>query len=382
MKLWRLLDDDGTEIASVPFDEILDPELCAAGRDGYGIYEAVSVSGHVIYTGRTSDLANRLRSHATQSPWWGFAVEIRWMPVENYGEAVALERVGITTDQGDWNIQGRRELSTAGRQSVPAAMHCRLAALYAAADTMGKSADLDNYIHTARTLGWTLQSMADVLCITREAVRQRAIKGTVDHDLVIPNAPSVLRPSKARKVWPTICEADRQEMRRLYELAALVRGLTAIDHPNRIASERLTEMIADAKLRGVRVREIAEVLGVSIEAIQKRLQRHGYMKNSPSQSDYRPGSGFGQRRGRTQSACSKNHPGVPREVRFINGDPSRPTCRECERARVAKYQAKKPYRMHPIREWAMQNGVPVPPRGRVPASVRRAYEDAHGKAAA
>lgn len=338
MKLWRLIDDDGTEVASVPFDEILDPDLCAVGRDGYGIYEAVSATGHVIYTGRTSDLASRLRSHSTQSPWWGFAAEIRWTPVENYGEAVALERVGITADQGDWNIQGRRNLKSASRQQAPVAMHHRLTALYAAADATGKSADLDNYICTARARGWTLQSIADVLSITREAVRLRSLKGTVDYDLVIPHAPSAAQPSKARKVWPTIPESDRQEMRRLYERAALVRGLTPVDHPNRVASERLTEMIADAKLRGVRVREIAEVLGVSFEAIQKRLQRHGYMKNSPSQSDYRPGSGLTVRKSRTQRTCDRHHPGIPSNFRHINGDPARPVCRECERVRVAKYR--------------------------------------------
>lgn len=340
MKVWRLTDEAGNEVAAVPVSDLLDPAACAEGRSGYGIYEAFDASGHLIYTGRTSNLANRLQSHSTQSPWWGFASEVRWTPVENYGEAVGLERIGIAADQGDWNIASRRELDATGRQQVPAAMHARLSALYAAASSTGRSADLDNYICTARTLGWTLQAIANVLSITREAVRLRSIKGTVDYDLFIPPPPRRVR--YERKVWPVLLESTRREMEDLQRRACLVRGLTPLDHPNRQASERLSELIAEAKLRGVREREIAEAVGVTIGAIRMRLKRHGYMNNPPSQSTYNPGSGQESRKARVIGAsCERHHPGLPSDFRLINGDPARPVCRECERFHAANYRARR-----------------------------------------
>lgn len=333
MKIWRLIDEDGGVVAETPVSELIDPIACADGRCGFGVYEALDSSGSIIYTGRTSNLEARLRSHSTQSPWWGFASEIRWMPTANYGETVALERLGISTDHGDWNMAGHVDLPDRARQVVPSAMADRLAALYAASSAHGRSPDLDNYIRTARELGWTLSAIARPLSITRETVRLRALKGFVDYDLSIPSPPA--RVVQRQKIWPTLRPGEGDELRRLYALASRVRGNTALGHPNRIASERLSELIADLRLRGVRTREIAAATGVTKAAIDLRLARHGYTKNPPSQGKYRPGTGRAQ-----QDKCGRGHELVDDNIRFINGDPRRRICRACEQVRVERYQAK------------------------------------------
>lgn len=258
------------------------------GTSGFGIYEVLDADGNVLYTGRTSEAHQRMISHSRVADWWPLASTVRWTPVANYAEAVALERVGISADHGEWNVVGHRDLeaTTNGRLVVPGAMRVRLVALYAAT-RHGKSADLDNYIATARALGWTLQSIADALAITGEAVRLHQRKGVIDHDLVVPTPPARAKAGYRRRRWPMIPRAMADEMRELQAAATRVRGSTPLDHPNRRATERLSELIAEARLRGVRYRDIAEVLGVTAVAVQLRLGRHGYVNNPPSQPAYR-----------------------------------------------------------------------------------------------
>lgn len=333
MRVWRVTLDDGSTV-DVPADRVLNPVEMAAGREGYGVYEAVAGDGHVLYTGRTRDLGNRLRSHSTRSPWWAFAAEIRWTPCADYSEAVALERVGISTEASEWNLHGRTALAASERTPLPVAMTRRVVALYAAADERFGRMDLANYIATGRSLGWTLQAFASALSITREAVRLIGEQGGADPDLFIPRPPQPLM--RTGKVWPRLSPAITDEMRRLLPLAQRVRGGTAIDHPNRQAGERLSELMAEARLRGVRDREIAETLGISRSAVRLRLGRYGYTKNPPSQPSYNPGS-----HRNAAPDCSRGHALFGENVRFINGDPDRRVCRTCERIRVAAYRTRK-----------------------------------------
>lgn len=336
MKVWRLVDDAGEVVASIPLGDVLDPATVARDREGFGIYEAIGATGEILYTGRTGDLAQRLRAHFFQSAWWGFAREIRWTPCANYAEAIAIERLGISTDHGIWNQAGHRELPT-GRLELPTAARVRLVALYAACTPMRSVHDLDlnNYIATLRHVGWTLQSIATPLNITRERVRQRAALGAVDFDLVVPRPPR--QPEPKRKVWPRLSAEAIAEIQALMPLAVRVRGNTPIGHPNRVASECLSEIFAEARIRGVRIREIAEAAGLTGYAVRARLARHGYIANPPSQPNYRPGS---TARGMADR-CQRGHRFEGENVRHINGDPKRRVCRTCERERVARYQAKK-----------------------------------------
>lgn len=336
MRVWRVIDEVGDVIASMPLCETLDPVAVASGRKGYGIYEAIGASGDVIYTGRTGDLSARLRSHSHQSAWWGFAREIRWTPCSDYAELVAVERLAISTDHGIWNRLGHQQLGGTGKHELPATTSARLVSLYAATGQTRSEADidLDNFIATLRHFGWTLQSIAAPLSITRERVRQRSVTGVVDYDLVVPRPPT--RPAgHVKKFWPTISDVTAAEIRELMPLAARVRGKTPLNHPNRVASERLSEIFAEARLRGVRTREIAAVAGCTEDAVIKRLGRHGYMTNPPSQSNYQPGSAMVQ-----PERCGRGHEFAGDNVRHINGDRKRRVCRSCEQIRVQRYRDK------------------------------------------
>lgn len=307
-------------------------ELDNDGRSGYGIYEALDCNGNIIYTGRTADLENRLASHERESAWWPLAASFRWTPCASYAEAVALERAAISTDLGAFNQAGRSTIKP-GRASVPAAMWHRITALYALTDNRGRSVDLDNYLATARSLGWSLVSLGEPMAITREAVRQRILRGVIDHDLVIPAPPKA--PERLGKVWPQLSPAVASEMRALQVDAFKCVGPTPVGHPARLASERLSELLAEAKLRGVRDREVAEALGLSTAAIRARLARHGYRKNPPSQSSYEPGSHPAFMK---VDRCGRGHEMDGDNLRFINGDPARRVCRACERIRVQRYR--------------------------------------------
>lgn len=334
MKVWRLTDEAGDIVATVPYDELLNPAQAAKGRNGYGVYEAVDASGYVLYTGRTNNLATRLRAHSTQSPWWGFARDLRWVPCADYAEAVALERSGISTDLGAWNITQRSEIGDS-RLHLPDAVECRLRHLYAMTDDPAFRPDFNNFVATLRNAGWTLQSIAAPLSITRERVRQVALSGAVDHDLVVPAVP--LKPRRERKVWPRLTDAQRTEIAELSVLAQQVRGWTPVDHPWRVASERLSEALAEARLRGVRFRELAEAAGVSNEAIRFRLGRHGYIHQPQSQSAYKPGS---YTPAGPATHCHRGHELSGDNLRLVKGDEKRRVCRACDRIRTDRYRAK------------------------------------------
>ena len=335
MKAWCIEDEAGARVYAMPLADVLDPSMAARGRVGFGVYEAIGAAGDVLYTGRTGDLAARLRQHLHLSAWWGFAVEIRWTPCANYAESVALERLGISSDRGDWNVAGVAALP-ASRDVLPASAAHRLVGLYAATATDPHgNVDFDNYVATLRQAGWTLAAIAAPLNITRERIRQRADHGTVDHDLVVPIRP---RPEgRRKKFWPRISERGKAEMADLQRQASLVRGPTPVDHPHRAASERLAELMADAKLRGVRDRDIAAAAGVSVSAVRLRLARHGYVTRPASVAPYR--AGFAPTR-EPQAKCQRGHDLSGDNLRLINGDPKRRICRACERIRVAKYRAK------------------------------------------
>jgi hypothetical protein len=134
--------------------------------------------------------------------------------------------------------------------------------------------------------------------LTRERVRQLILKA---HDVdgvppvvgVAPPPVDLPWPVADKRPWlrwvrPTLSAAEVEELRSLHVLARELRGNHAADDPRRVASERVTSILADLlDNRGFMYKELADLLGVTIGAIRMRLKNHGYKGGpAPSQRAY------------------------------------------------------------------------------------------------
>jgi predicted transcriptional regulator len=125
--------------------------------------------------------------------------------------------------------------------------------------------------------GWTLQSIANELFVTREMVR--LYTKHEDSDLVeivagldVPDVPVVTEQVYVR----TWVELDPQVLKRLLELKPLAQQVRSHSPRYRAESEEYTKLIADEVARGVLSWKIAKALGVTHSAINFRLTRYGY----------------------------------------------------------------------------------------------------------
>lgn len=153
-------------------------------------------------------------------------------------------------------------------------------------------ADRDEYLRDLRRLGWTLQSIADAADLTRERVRQvlelpvsEAAAQRVRH---LPHPELPLLP------WPTSAE-PRPDVRpetlaRLLELQPFAQLVRSSSKRHRLEAEEYTRLLAEATGQGVSVYRLAQVLGVTHNAVRARLIRYGYAP-MPANGDhvfYRP----------------------------------------------------------------------------------------------
>lgn len=337
MRLLRITKSDGSTVTAMTVED------AKRNPAGYGVYQLLDAQGDLLYTGRTIDLPNRLQSHASQKPFWPSVAYVAWTPCADYAESVALERMAISTSPVEANITGWVDLdekAKRGRMELPAPAARRLLALYAVADDPAMSAHCDSYMLALKDAGWTLQAIAAPLNITRERVRQRIAEAARDLDLIVPAPPAKpwRRPVRRYHLWP----AEQREAVALYEIARTVNGGTAEDDPARAASQRLSELFAELICRGVTAPAIAEAVGCSVVTVNMRLARHGYRKTPPSVAAYAGSKTQPKTTLRGVAECFRGHDLTkPGALRFINGDETRPICRECERVRVAKYRANK-----------------------------------------
>jgi hypothetical protein len=331
VKRYEITRDDGSVVRAYSL-------LDAKHLRGYGVYELLGADGERLYVGRSGRLSVRLRQHSQSKPWWRDVAYLAWTPCGDYAEAVALENMAIATGCGRYNIKGTvdHDVDVARAQLTlpPAAAH-RLRGLYAMADTIDGTRLADSYMLALREAGWSLQSIATPLGITRERVRQRIPQAARDLDLIVPSAPK-RQPWKRTKKRPNahLGASEARRMRELHALASRLRGGHGEGHPFRVASVQLTEAIAEARMRDVPRREIAEALNVTVDAITMRLKGHGYLTTAPSMVPF--GTPFTQK-----EACRRGHEMRGDNLRLVNGDPSRRVCRACERIRVSAYRSRR-----------------------------------------
>lgn len=125
--------------------------------------------------------------------------------------------------------------------------------------------------------GWTLQSIANALSLSRERIRQYVSSEDSDlfevvEGLAIPAIPTV----KEQVYVRYIIEPDPQVLKRLLELKPLAELVRSSSPRYRQEAEEYTKLIAKEIEKGVSAKHIARCLGVTHAAINFRLTRYGY----------------------------------------------------------------------------------------------------------
>ena len=140
--------------------------------------------------------------------------------------------------------------------------------------------------------GWTLQSIADVLNLTREAIRlyghaksndETEVRLSITH-LPIPPIPTrTISKELIKRVQ--IADDVLVELKELYSKARLVRGK---GKNYRKEAEDFTKLAYAQVERGVSTYAVAKALGITNSALTFRFSRYGYKVSNGGSRVYRP----------------------------------------------------------------------------------------------
>lgn len=163
----------------------------------------------------------------------------------------------------------------------------------AVSQTTGSKEMLRSQIAALRLGGWTFESIAQPLGVSRERVRQlyaevidprRAAVDALDEGFVVPTRPSF--PAKTKVHRPQTSESG---LARLRELQPKVQQVRANSPRNRAEAEEFASLLWDEhKAHGVSVYQLAKDLDVTHAAIRSRLIRYGYMTTEAKSKAYTP----------------------------------------------------------------------------------------------
>lgn len=143
-------------------------------------------------------------------------------------------------------------------------------------------------------LGWSLRALANAYGISHRTVakdvefsRTHLLKDLKQSEIVwsageLPKAPSLQDEEWRKQVYYQIPDSVADEMRQLQPIAARRRGGVPDNSPITIAARRLTQLMAEEREKGAQIRQIAEILGISMSAVSLRLGRYQFEDLPPS----------------------------------------------------------------------------------------------------
>lgn len=153
------------------------------------------------------------------------------------------------------------------------------------------------HIFVLREAGWTLESIASPLGMSRERVRQianqvwdfdGARRESKENGLEFVPAPPA-RQVRERKESVPRPRPTEDNLARLLELQPLVQQVRANSPRFRAEAEEYTKLIAhEHNDRGVSLYRLAKELGVTHGALRFRLVRYGYKQTNSESRVYKP----------------------------------------------------------------------------------------------
>lgn len=162
----------------------------------------------------------------------------------------------------------------------------------------GNRALLLSYVVALREGGWTFESMAKPLGVSRERVRQLynevlpfetelALKTARDNGFVVPERPIIAPKATAPKKYRPA--PSPEVLTRLRELQPYAEKVRANSTRYRAEAEEYVALLNSERTeRGVSMWRLAKELGVTHAAIRSRLVRYGYLGTDSSAKAYIP----------------------------------------------------------------------------------------------
>jgi hypothetical protein len=156
--------------------------------------------------------------------------------------------------------------------------------------------DLPNYIVALRTQGWTLDSIAEPLKLSRERIRQLAAKVDNIEDATASTQKAgleITRPDKKEPKEKISTAKQRTDptphnIQRMLELQPLVQQVRANRTAHRTEAEEYTRLLNfEHEKRGVSLYRMAQELGVTHGALRFRLVRYGYKETNSTSRVYK-----------------------------------------------------------------------------------------------
>lgn len=131
-----------------------------------------------------------------------------------------------------------------------------------------------------RDAGWSLAAVGAPLNANRSTTRMWQTSAK-DEDVAAivkelgacPVAPARRSNVKVVRLFPDVPEDEREELAELAAQARLVRGHTPKDAPARKAADKFEKKLRAYKDRGVPVKRMAEIVGITHRAIAARIDR-------------------------------------------------------------------------------------------------------------
>lgn len=182
------------------------------------------------------------------------------------------------------------------KKQVTLRKHLTLPSVPTVAVNIIKDKELRNaYVYVLRMKGWTLQSIADALGVTRERVRQIETTATPFNILAILADPGQYPVPELPTVEievagdPVYVEPSPATLKRLLELQPDAQKVRYDHKAHRAVSEEYTALLWHAhSVEGVTLYRLAKRLGVTHGALRFRLVRYGYLTTKGTSKSYTP----------------------------------------------------------------------------------------------
>lgn len=131
-----------------------------------------------------------------------------------------------------------------------------------------------------RDAGWSLAAVGAPLNANRSTTRMWQLSAKPEDVTAIVKELGVCTPApvkrgsvKVVRLFPDVPEDEREELCVLAEQARMVRGHTPENAPARIAARKFEKKLREYKKRGVPVKRMAEIIGITHHAVSARIDR-------------------------------------------------------------------------------------------------------------
>lgn len=224
----------------------------------------------------------------------------------------------------------------------------------------------DAVLRSAFAAGWTLQSLGDIVGVSREAIRMR-LRRSVPAEMLVDYSPPTKVTEREKKRRCTSQKRKRilgirisspvmqvpvatlNQIASMRESVSKVRGWTPLDAPEREMVRPFGDLLfATVKEFQIPETHLEKVLGLSPRTCTAWLRRHGYLPNFESQKSYKGVDTWDRKGARRKKktivpggTCRAGHKLTEADI-ATNGTTGNRTCRICRNKRsLARYHERK-----------------------------------------